>query len=102
MNTMNMNANECDCCREIWNADNLKSKIIGNTLLWLCPDCANEFDKQYISIDKVKSAIKEIENNINFEYYIPYTDSYVYKTLNPNIVLDILGELIKGDVTNDN
>lgn len=91
-----MNVNECDCCREVWNEDNLKSKIIGNTLLWLCPDCANEFDKQYISIDKVKSAIKEIENNIDTEY-IPYTGGYVNKTLNPNIVLGILGELIKGD-----
>ena len=45
---MNVNADMCACCQEIWNHNNLNSVNIGKHKLYLCPDCY----KQYMEIIK--------------------------------------------------
>ena len=40
---MNINADMCSCCKEIWNQDNLNSVNFGNSKLYLCPDCFKEY-----------------------------------------------------------
>ena len=45
---MNVNADICACCREIWNQNNLNSVNFGKHKLYLCPDC----HKEYVEIIK--------------------------------------------------
>ena len=53
-----MNTNQCDCCKEIWNQDNLiKLPISKNDdlHLYLCPDCNKKFHKMYqVKVRKTK------------------------------------------------
>lgn len=46
-----LQANQCSFCKEIWNAANLKI-LPFKYLIYLCPDCYNEFFKEYISVNK--------------------------------------------------
>lgn len=41
----NICADQCDCCKEIWNRDNLKMVAIGEHKLSFCPDCFTEYQK---------------------------------------------------------
>ena len=42
---ININANKCDCCKEIWLDSHLKSIPIGLHRLHLCPNCYSEYNK---------------------------------------------------------
>ncbi len=48
-------ANMCDCCKEIYNNDNLKDIPVGKNTLKMCPECYNAFFKLYgIALEEIK------------------------------------------------
>ena len=49
---MNVKANMCSCCQEVWNQTNLVEVSLGEHSLYLCPDCFKELQKM---IDNKKS-----------------------------------------------
>ena len=55
---MNVKANMCSCCQEVWNQVNLNEVSLGEHSLYLCPDCFKELKKM---IDK--GHVEDIEDD---------------------------------------
>ena len=70
-----MEINQCDCCKEIWNRDNLKPLLVGDTNMFLCPDCFENFNNDFIKRSKLDEAIEEIMQ------YVKYCDENVQAPL---------------------
>ena len=49
---INVKADMCSCCQEVWNQVNLTGVSLGEHNLYLCPDCFKELQKM---IDNKKS-----------------------------------------------
>ncbi len=55
-----MEINQCDCCKEIWNKDNLKPLLVGDTNMFLCPNCFEKFNNNFIELSKIDKAMGEM------------------------------------------
>lgn len=55
-----MGVNQCNCCKEIWNKDNLKPLLVGDTNMFLCPDCLEKFNNNFIERSKIDKAMGEM------------------------------------------
>lgn len=51
---MNVKANMCSCCQEVWNQVNLIEVSLGEHSLYLCPDCFKELQKMIDNGRRVK------------------------------------------------
>lgn len=49
---MNVKANMCSCCQEVWNQTNLIEVSLGEHSLYLCPDCFKELKKMVDSKER--------------------------------------------------
>ena len=56
-----VNPGMCNCCREIWNEQNLKNVSLGKHKLHLCPDCYEEYTK---SFNDILSELKSLKSDI--------------------------------------
>lgn len=66
--------NICDCCKDIWNRENLiKFDFTNNHKLFICPDCLKEMTNG--------DMIKAIFPNAEFDNAMPFTDGR-WETMN--------------------
>lgn len=53
-----MNITQCDCCKEIWSEEKFTGIPLGNSTLYLCPDCLEKLadtvmNKKYTEFKKL-------------------------------------------------
>lgn len=99
MNNAYVYSDQCDCCKEIWIKDNLKSVAIGEHKMVFCPDCFAEYQKTKPDIKSIVNEIRELAKFHSVEVPMVYGDGTeaVDKML-PLEELDvILGELAEGE-----
>ena len=53
-------ADMCDCCKEIWNKNNLKDVKVGEHILHFCSDCFTEYIKP---LDKISAEIQTMADD---------------------------------------
>ena len=70
----NICADQCDCCKEIWNKDNLKMVTIGTHKLSFCPDCFAEYKKTKPDIKRIMNEIRELAKFHSVEVPVKYGD----------------------------
>ena len=70
----NFCADQCDCCKEIWNKDNLKMIAIGEHKMAFCPDCFTEYQKTKPDTESIVNEIRELAKFHSVEVPIQYGD----------------------------
>ena len=59
---ISMEVNMCDCCKEIWNRENLiKFDFANDHKLFICPDCLKEITKEKTIKPELKAELNELE-----------------------------------------
>lgn len=74
MNNAYVYSDQCDCCKEIWIKDSLKTVAIGEHKMVFCPDCFAEYQKAKPDTGSIASEIRELAKFHSVEVPVQYGD----------------------------